>query len=395
MSDADVRVIRRFPFGIVRVPASKSVAHRALICAALSGADEPENLSGSEDIEATVRCMRALQDGQTLDCGESGTTLRLLIPLAAVSEGETAFAGRGRLFQRPLAPLLTALSAHGMRYDQRENGLTLQGPLRPGRYEIPGDVSSQYLSGLLLALPLLPGDSEIHLTTPLESAPYVDLTLDMMERFGVTARREGERAYHVPGGQRYAPARVVVEGDYSQAAFFLAAGVLGRPCECRGLAPESRQGDRAIVGLLRAMGSEVAWTPEGGLIAKPCVPRAMEIDVSDIPDLVPPLAALLCFAEGTSRLTGAARLRLKESDRLSAVARALSALGADVREEGTGLTIRGVRALSGGEVDSANDHRIAMMGAVAAIRSAGPVAVRGARCVAKSYPAFWADFEKA
>jgi 3-phosphoshikimate 1-carboxyvinyltransferase len=410
----DIRTIERFPGGAVALPSSKSISHRAVICAGLSpGTSQITHVSWSQDIEASLRCMRALgSQVQTsgdqltitgglrhrrqadLDCGESGTTLRLLIPAAALCAARARFTGRGRLLQRPLAAYLSALAAHGVTCASDSDALILQGFLTPGIFYLPGGISSQFVSGLLLALPLLPETSEIRLTTPLQSAAYVDLTLDMMAMFGVTAEHDGYRRFIVSGGQCYQAAQLEVEADYSQGAFFLVAGALGYPCELIGLSPASRQGDREILAILERSGVQVETTPSGGLIARPGVLHPQTVDVSGIPDLVPPLAALFTFCPGVSRLVNAGRLRHKESDRLAAVSSALNDLGADVTAEEDALIIRGVTSLNGGYMDSSGDHRIAMMGAVAAGRCRGTVRIRQSQCIAKSYPDFWRDFEK-
>ena len=391
-----IKEIARFPAGAAYMPPSKSVAHRALICAALSGKDgHVVGTGASEDIEATRRCLRSLATGEEpLDCGESGSTLRFLIPLAALSDGQTIFTGASQLLARPLSPYLDALSTHGMNYTRGVDRLTVSGPLRPGIYTLPGDVSSQYVSGLLMALPLLDGDSEIRLTSPLASAPYAGLTLDMLSRFGVHVQAIGTDQFIVPGRQTFTPATVHVEGDFSQAAFFLVAGALGFPCECLGLLPDSRQGDRAIVDILRRAGSSVEPTAGGGLIARPGPLMGLTVDVTDTPDLAPPLAALLCCCEGPSRITGAGRLRHKESDRLFSIPEALGSLGANIRADGDSLVIQGMPFLRGGCVNPHGDHRIAMMTALAAIRCRQAVYLTDSHCVAKSYPDFWRDFEK-
>jgi len=408
-----VRQIARFPAGAVQIPPSKSVGHRALLCAGLApGVSEIYNAGDSQDIEAMLRCLNALgarargeagglritgglsPAAKPLDCGESGTTLRLLLPVAALFAAETVFTGQGLLLKRPLGPYLDAMAAHGMRHALTEAALTVTGPLGPGVYTLPGDISSQYVSGLLFALPLLKGDSEIRLTTPLASASYAGLTLDMLRQFGVQARMEDAQRILVPGGQQYRPASVSVEADYSQAAFFLVASALGCPCECLGLSQSSKQGDRVILDILRGSGAHIETTARGGLIARAEAPRGQTVDVTDTPDLVPPVAALLAVSEGESRITGAGRLRYKECDRLETVADELRGLGADIRVDGDSLAIRGKASLTGGRVRNHNDHRIAMMAAVAAIRCEGPVFVEGDACVAKSYPKFWEDFEK-
>jgi 3-phosphoshikimate 1-carboxyvinyltransferase len=410
---ASIKTVTRFPAGQVALPSSKSISHRAVICAALSdGVSRIRRLSFSDDLAATVNAMQALgssikrsDDGlvveggrasrsTTLDCGESGTTLRFLIPVAALSENTNTFTGRGRLLQRPLEPFLAALSAHGVSCSAEPGALHIRGPLQAGIFSLPGDISSQFVSGLLLALPLLESSSEIHLTTPLQSAAYVDLTLEEMARFGVRAENEAYHRFIIPGGQHYRPAERTLEADYSQAAFFLVAGALGQEVTLTGLNPASRQGDQAITAILEASGIPVEISPEGGVRARPGLIRAQTVDVGDIPDLVPPLAALFACAEGVSRLTDAARLRHKESDRLQAVSSALTALGADISADEDSLTIVGRPALTGGRMDSQGDHRIAMMGAVAALRCRHPVEIIDSDCVAKSYPDFWRDFEK-
>ncbi|MDR0671084.1 MAG: 3-phosphoshikimate 1-carboxyvinyltransferase, partial [Oscillospiraceae bacterium] len=401
--------VARCPGGVRTPPPSKSLGHRAVICAALAarglaaGESVLQNVGRSEDIDATLAGVAALwspavaargdvlrigpgsaQTGlpRRVDCGESGSTLRFLLPLAALEARETVFTGRGRLLARPLAVYADLFRLSGAVFVQEPRAVRVRGPLRGGAYALPGDVSSQFVSGLLLTLPLLPDDSEIRLTTPLQSRGYVDLTLDVMRRFGVTVTQERE-SYRIRGGQRYRPAVYQVEADYSQAAFFLAAAALGRPVAVAGLNPESRQGDRAILEILRAMGAETDW--RAGVV---CVRaerlRAVTVDARETPDIVPPIAALCCFGEGRSRIVGAARLRLKESDRLHALAAELGKLGARVEETEDTLTIEGAPRLAGGRVDAWNDHRIAMALAVAALRCDGPVLLTGWRSVAKS-----------
>ena len=381
--------------GAVRVPASKSAAHRLLIAAAL--ADGPTRIaigSTNRDIEATAACLRALGAGieaegetltvspiagvpakATLDCGESGSTLRFLLPVTAALGAQVTFTGHGRLPQRPNAPLVTALRAHGATIDDDLLPMTVSGPLTSGLWTLPGDVSSQYVTGLLFALPLLDGDSAIRLTTPLASAAYVDMTLQALRRFGIAVEAT-ESDWRIPGGQRYrTPGEVVVEGDWSAAAFWLAANALGASVDVKGLDPDSAQGDRAVTALL-------------GLDT---------IDATHVPDLVPALAVAAASRPTRTVVTGAARLRLKESDRLQSVADMLAALGHGVAVTPDGLIIDGgppqpceapVRT-----VDGANDHRIVMAAAVAAAHADRPVRVTGAQAVEKSYPDFFRDFE--
>ena len=371
--------------GAITPPPSKSQAHRLLIAAALAdGESRIEHLADSQDIQATRRCMAALkapgEDLPVLDCGESGSTLRFLIPVALALRGGGRFTGRGRLMERPQKPYFDLFDEKGIAYRQEDGVLTVQGRLTPGTFALPGDVSSQFVTGLLYALPLLEGDSRITLTTPLESRGYVDMTLEALERFGIRAECPDGRPLRVPGGQTYRPCRAAVESDYSQAAFYYAANGLGGQVEILGLNPRSAQGDRCIVPYHMQL----------------CGPGEAELDVSQCPDLVPPLAAHAALRQGITRIINAARLRIKESDRLTAVTQVLTALGADVVEGADRLTITGQpEGLAGGvTVDSHNDHRIAMMAAVAATRCAAPVTITGAECVAKSYPDFWEDYER-
>ena len=371
--------------GAITPPPSKSQAHRLLIAAALAdGESRIEHLADSQDIQATRRCMAALkapgEDLPVLDCGESGSTLRFLIPVALALRGGGRFTGRGRLMERPQKPYFDLFDEKGIAYRQEDGVLTVQGRLTPGTFALPGDVSSQFVTGLLYALPLLEGDSRITLTTPLESRGYVDMTLEALERFGIRAECPDGRTLRVPGGQTYRPCRAAVESDYSQAAFYYAANGLGGQVEILGLNPRSAQGDRCIVPYHMQL----------------CGPGEAELDVSQCPDLVPPLAAHAALRQGITRIVNAARLRIKESDRLTAVTQVLTALGADVVEGADRLTITGQpEGRAGGvTVDSHNDHRIAMMAAIAATRCAAPVTIIGAECVAKSYPDFWEDYER-
>ena len=393
--------------GAITPPPSKSQAHRLLIAAALAeGESVISNVALSQDIEATLGCMRALgaqasAEGDTLtirgigsrrtscgacmcgiphlECGESGSTLRFLIPVALAVAGGGIFTGRGRLLARPQKPYADLFAAKGIFFAQEAQAITAGGVLTPGEYTLPGDVSSQFVTGLLYALPLLEGDSDIVLTSPLESRGYVDMTLLALRAFGVTAR-ETAAGYHIPGGQRYQPRSLAVEGDWSQAGFWYAANGIGGQVALLGLDPASAQGDKVIADYCGRL----------------CRPGEVELDVSQCPDLVPPLAAHAALrGEGeVTRIVGAARLRIKESDRLSTVTQVLNAMGAQVEEHPDSLTILGRAHLAGGvTVDSCNDHRIAMMAAIAATRCEKPVTITGAQCVAKSYPNFWEDYE--
>ncbi len=369
--------------GTVAPPPSKSQAHRYLIAAALAGEGSViKNLADSQDIQATRWCMKTMMTScrriAEFNCLESGSTLRFLIPIALALRGGGRFTGHGRLMERPQQPYFDLFDERGIRYELKNGFLTVEGQLTPGAFRLPGNVSSQFVTGLLYALPLLAGDSRIVLTTDLESRSYVDMTLEALSAFGVTAAWEDSRTLAVPGGQSYIPATVRVEGDWSQAAFWFAAISLGSRLEIEGLQQLSAQGDRVIRDHF------VRLTPPGDV----------DIDLSGCPDLAPPLAAMAVLRRGDTRLLNAGRLRLKESDRLTSITAALGALGASIEEQPDSLIVHGVETLAGGcTVDCWNDHRIAMMTAVAATRCEKPVALLGAECVAKSYPDFWRDYQ--
>lgn len=414
-----IKHVNLFPSGRIQMPPSKSAAHRAIICAGLAkGESLLENVSLSGDIAATAECMRGFgakigydsdnrgmavsgsdivemtDNSRRFDCGESGSTLRFLLPIAAMLPFDSVFTGRGRLMSRPIEPFLNALVNCGAAVSLTDGELTVSGSITPGEYLLPGDISSQFVSGLLMSLPLLRGDSEIILTTPLQSSGYVELTLEIMSAFGVNIGYTGMNRFYVPGGQSYTPRRFRIEGDYSNAAFFLAASALGAECECLGLSLDSKQGDRKILDILKDIGADLTYGDSGGVITRAGKLNTQKINISDIPDLLPPLAVLAAVSEGTSRFEGAERLRYKESDRLETVSAVLKSLGADISVFGGVMTVKGKPSLRGGTVSSFGDHRIAMMSAVAAIRCAGGVSIDDPDCVKKSYPEFWKDFEK-
>ncbi len=399
----DIRITPGPLAGTVTPPPSKSIAHRAILAAALTnGTSTIQNVALSQDIEATLRCITALggaweREGDTLyvsgvwhrewdtaalphlDCGESGSTLRFLIPIALTLNNGGVFTGRGRLMERPQKPYFDIFDEKGVSYERKDGVLTLRGELESGEYRLPGNVSSQFVTGLLYALPLMEWESRIVLTSPLESRGYVDMTLDVLDRFGVRVEVL-EDGFLVPGDQVFQARDFTIEADWSQAAFWMAAGSLGIPVEVTGLNDRSIQGDRVIDEHFASF----AWGTG----------RRVEIDVSDCPDLLPPLAVMAAFHDGTTRLTNAARLRLKESDRLATVTKMLTALGGQVEEGPDWLAIPGTRFLKGGTVDGANDHRIVMAAAIAATRCTGPVTILGAEAVNKSYPNFWEEYRR-
>lgn len=400
--------------GRVTVPGSKSRAHRLFLAAALGRTPVQLTCRGlSGDLLATLSCLEALgaqvenlkgdrltlvplsapPTGEILlPCGESGTTLRFLLPLVGALGAEAVFQRRGRLPRRPLEPLLAELTRHGMTIRAQGDDLLVQGQLTPGDYALPGHISSQFISGLLLALPLLPGHSTLTLTSPPQSAPYIALTEQVLRQGGVTLHR-GENAYAIPGGQGYAlPSPQVVEGDWSAAAPFLCAGALSPAgVTVTGLTLPSLQGDSVLPALLEKMGAEVETSPQSVTVRARTL-RAITVDAGPIPDLIPPLCALCAVARGESRIRNAQRLRDKESDRLQGVAELLNGLGGKLTVDGDDLRIFGVPRLQGGTADPRRDHRLAMTAAVAASACTGPVTVLDSDCVQKSYPAFWADY---
>ena len=398
--------------GTLTPPPSKSAAHRLLIAAALAGEGRVRGLSLSADMEATLRAVRGLGvsvrlDGDAacfapappssspsplpVDCGESGSTLRFLIPLYAARGIPAVFTGHGRLPERPLGVYADCLPPHGVTLSAASGlPLTVTGRLTGGDVALPGDVSSQVITGLLFALPLCREDSRIRLTTPLESAGYVDMTLQVLRQAGIRVEPL-EDGWFIPGSQTYQPLDTAVESDWSQAAFLLAAGALGGEVTLTGLNPASAQGDREALSLFRRFGAAVEEAP-GRIVCRKAPLHGIDIDAAQIPDLVPVLAVTAALADRVTHITGAARLRLKESDRLAAVADGIRRLGGRVEEGPDFLTITGVPRLTGGRAEGYNDHRIVMALSMAALGCEAPVTVTDAQSVAKSWPAFFEDY---
>ncbi len=408
--------------GTIAAIPSKSVAHRMLICAAF--ADKPTCIqctSTSADIDATAGCLRALgakiirtQGGfhitpagvsmpaeAVLDCGESGSTLRFLLPVAATLMGGTAgatsarFVRHGRLAQRPLSPLYEELIRHGARLpdDPRTEPLPVSGPITAGEFTLAADVSSQFISGLLMAFPLSYDRCTLTLSGKIESADYIRITTSVMRRFGMTIEiSEDERTYSLTPCVYRSPGTIAVEGDWSNAALWLVMGAIGKaPVTVTGLNPDSPQGDRRILDILRDFGADVRWNG-GAVTVSPALLRGIRFDASQIPDLVPVIAAAACAAKGETVIRGIGRLRIKESDRAAAVTDVLSALGADIRTDAETMIIRGGKPLSGCSVSSWNDHRMVMCAAAASLIADGTVSVTDAQAINKSYPGFTDDF---
>jgi 3-phosphoshikimate 1-carboxyvinyltransferase len=412
--------------GEVFVPSSKSQLHRLLICAALGERPSEIAFKGlSEDIRATARCLNALgakieaeeaetgspgrllvtpadrsrpARGAVLDCGESGTTLRFLLPLCGMLGASCQVLRGGRLPERPLAPFDAQLRSHGMFLDEDGSRLTVSGALRSGEYALPGNISSQFISGLLMAFNGLTGQSRLQVEGRLESSKYINMTESVLRLSGIRFAKdvtEERTVWTMDGGQMPSlPEKTEAEGDWSAATFFLCMGALSeRGVLVKGLDPESVQPDKAVLDVLKRVGAVVEQSGQGILVRKGKL-QAVELDASQIPDAVPALTALFALCEGTTRIYRAERLRLKESDRIKSTMHMLRSLSGIVTETPDGLIIQGRPQLDGGTADPAGDHRIAMAAAVAACGCKAPVRVLAPRCVGKSYPGFWDDLEQ-
>ena len=405
--------------GTAAAPASKSEAHRRMICAGLSeGEVTLTGYMASADMAATQRCLTALGaqvsvqgDALTvrggavkpgfmpvLDCGESGSTLRFFVPLAMTLAGGGTFRMYGRLGSRPMDVYRDLFVPQGAdwRMGVGADGaaeLTVYGGLIAGNYELPGNVSSQFVSGLLFALPLLEGESTLTVKPPVESAGYIRMTVKAIAESGVRLEEIAPFTWRIPGFQRYHAPSGSLHGDYSQAAVLLCAAALGHDVTVTGLSPDSIQGDRAVLRHLAALGAAVterdgAITVVGGEL------RGAALDMRDCPDIAPMLALTCQLAAGESRLTGCGRLRLKECDRLAATVEILNRLGGRARAEGDDIVIQGVERLRGGvTIEDYHDHRMVMAAAVAASVAERPVTVRGVEALDKSWPEFLRVYE--
>ncbi len=403
--------------GSVRIPASKSQAHRALICAALAGNSRVRDVDLSNDITVTANAMRAMgaeieyeEEAKTfvigaplkrgcdigeVSCGESASALRFLIPLAAALGDTVVFTGEGRLPKRTTELYKPLLEPLGAKLTYPDNGdflpLRVEGQLKAGECALRGDISSQFVTGLLLAFSTVEGTSTVKLTTCLESRPYADMTVDVMRTFGIPVRETAD-TYTVSGG-RYEPRDYSVEGCCSQAAFFTVAAAIGGEVCMQGLNPATKQGDAAVLAIAKRFGASVIKDENGVTVRRAENLTASDIDAADIPDLVPALSVMAAFSEGTTVIYNAGRLRIKESDRIASTKAMLEAIGAEVYETADGLRIVGKPSLPGGRVAACNDHRIAMAAAAASVGCTGPVTVDDMKCINKSYPAFVRDFE--
>ncbi len=400
--------------GRVKIQPSKSAAHRALCCAALAqGKSVIKGIQLSDDIKATMEGLVSLElanievhddsmivmgglrpsgERRVVDCIESGSTLRFLLPLSLIyGGGVTEFRGKGRLMQRPLNVYDDVFEKSGIIVKRKESSIIVSGEILDGSCSIPGNISSQFVTGLLFALPLIQNDSIISLTTKIESGGYIDMTRAMQERFDVSTTYNFSEGFSIKGCQQYKNTDIEVEGDYSHAAFYLVAAAIGGSITLTGLSKETCQGDRSVIDILKRMGADIS-EDEGGIHVKKSILRSVEIDASEIPDIIPVLSVAACAAEGNTHIYNAGRLKIKECDRLSAVASELNALGAKILRGEDCLTIKGVGKLKGGKCFSHNDHRMAMTLAVASIICKENVELEGFDCVSKSAPAFWSEF---
>lgn len=401
--------------GKVHIPPSKSMAHRAIICASLArGRSIISNIQYSKDIEATISAMKALGtmifqhddyleiDGTTtfmrnngeIGCHESGSTLRFIIPISLVQPSNFHFKGEGRLGKRPLDVYYQIFEKQNIGYLYKENVLDLyvMGQLHAGTFEIAGDVSSQFISGLLFALPLLPQDSRIIITSPLQSKGYVDLTIQMLQHYGVFVINNEYQELIIPGGQHYHAHDYEVEGDFSQAAFYLVAGALGNDVILEGLNFQSKQGDKVAIDILKKMGCQFYQEEDSCRITCASL-QGTTIDGTQCPDIIPVVAMACANAKGKSVIKNVERLRLKECDRLKATVDMIQQLGGQVIENQDSMEIIGVKKLKGGQVTSSHDHRMAMSAAIVSSVCEDVVVLDDYECVEKSYPDFWKDFK--
>lgn len=379
--------------GAVTLPPSKSAAHRAILCAFLAGGGTVSPMIPSRDMQAAIGAANSLKNGEKIiNCIESGNTLRFFIPVAAALGKEVTFTGEGRLPQRPLGEYIELLPKHGVQMQSSGSlPLRISGKLQSGDFHIHGDISSQYITGLMLALPLLDGDSNITLTTPLKSKPYVDMTVNVLADYGVEIK-ETDSGYFVKGNQHYCVRDYTVEGDWSHAAFFMSAAAIGGRITLKGLDMHSAQGDKAVCDVMRLFGAEVA-ADENGVTCAHRELRGIDIDCDDIPDMVPAIAVTAAFAKGKTVIRGAQRLRFKESDRIEAIVSNLKKMGVGVTETADGMIIEPAR-VSGAALKGYNDHRIVMAFSVAASFANGGTTIDDAQSVNKTYPSFFDDFKQ-
>ncbi len=390
--------------GSINIPPSKSMGHRAIICASLSkGISHIDNMVLSDDMIATIEAMKSLGakieiekgvevdrlviDGSKtftkkdsfIDCIESGSTLRFLVPISIVKENSVNFVGQGNLGKRPLTTFYNIFDEQKINYSFEEDVLNLKinGSLKSGTFNVEGNISSQFISGLMFALPLLDGNSVINITTELESKGYLDLTLSMLKKFGITIENNNYESFIIKGNQQYTSCNYYVEGDYSQGAFYYAANDLGSNIDIKGLDKNSLQGDKEVIEILDKLKNSNT---------------IVEIDASNCPDVIPVITVVAALRVGETNIINAGRLRIKECDRLTAISTLINKIGGNIIELPNSLIIKGVKNFKGGEVDSYDDHRIAMSMAIASTVCTEQLTINNSSCVKKSYPNFWKDF---
>ena len=400
--------------GNIKIPPSKSLSHRAIIAAALAeGKSIISNVLYSKDIKATIDSMRALganiiehEDSleiygskvkrvkSLINANESGSTIRFMIPIALVCNEPMEFTGENHLVKRPLDTFFEIFDKQGIKYERGENYLPLKvySGLKSGIFEVRGDISSQFITGLLYALPMLDGDSTIKITTNLESKGYIDLTLDILKMFGIYIENRSYKEFYVKGNQEFKPCDYTIEGDFSQSAFFLVADALGAEIKLSYMNMDSNQGDKKILNDIEDFKSKIHFE-DGLLYSENANTKGAVIDFSQSPDLGPALTVLASLSEGKSEFINAGRLRIKECDRITCMKEELEKLGAKIDENPDGMVIYGVKSLNGGVVDSHNDHRVAMSLAMASLKAKGDIKILNAGCVSKSFPNFWSVFE--
>lgn len=399
--------------GTIKVPSSKSIAHRAIICAYLSeSVSEIKNICYSDDVTATINAVKIMGGQVThkknslivsnlsipcnnnimIDCNESGSTLRFLIPIVAAKKTTCCFKGRGNLFLRPLTPYLDCLAKAGVTCNLKpDSTLEISGRLQPGSFYIPGNISSQFISGLLFALPILDGNSEIIITSEIESTSYIDMTINILNKFGIYVLKT-KSGFKINGNQRYKSTDLFIESDWSQASFFMVAGAIGSSVTLSNLNRSSLQGDSYILQILKEFGANISFLNDNVTVSAGPL-HGINIDASQTPDLVPILSVIACLATGKTHIYGALRARFKESDRIKSMYTALKEIGGDITETHDGFIINGVSNFKGGITDPSNDHRIVMALSVASIRSKEPLYIKDFLSINKSYPAFFEDFK--
>ncbi len=401
--------------GKISIPASKSMAHRAIICASLSdGESIVSNVTNSKDIEATVGCMKAFgakieslnettykikgtklssQTGNiTCNANESGSTLRFLIPFAACTNAKVQFLGQGRLLQRPMDVYENEFKEQNIEFIQNEKEIIINGSLQAKDYVVRGDISSQFITGLMFVLPLLESDSTLTITEPYESKSYVNLTLQMLHKFGIEIVETSSNSYFIKGNQSYKASNVSVEGDFSQLAFFAVLGTLNHDIQCANMDISSQQGDKAILDFIPNYS-----TKEDTITIHKSTPNKQTIDLSNCPDLGPILCVLAAYTSGETKIINCARLRMKESDRIEAMETELKKWNVDITSTFDSITIHGKEKYS---LDSAveifghNDHRIVMAMTVFGLCANTPCIIDDAQAISKSYPTFFDDIKK-